>query len=299
MLSLGCFVVYLGLLASVPAARADDSGMMAFLLSEGERARSSHKPLVNPFAQLFGAGHATAAATPPRRVRTARAARIARRHVSRIRRPAKTVLAKAREIQAPIADVQAPVDAEPPILVGRAAAYLTDETLQPGDVVVTAAGVRVFNGDNAAPHSNRDFLPLSRARRASNHATLEAIDRSIRRERLAVAEAEAPNTVLAAGVPRPSAVPTDERPQRNPATQALAYAPAAAAPEGPAVRAIERAIRNAPGASLRRSFTPTHRRARTAWRLRHHPGWRTQRYPRLAHGAVPIEFESYVRRVSW
>ena len=270
--------------------------MMAFLLSEGERARSSHKPLVNPFTQLFGAEHATAAA--PRRVRTVRAARIARPHFSRIRRPAKIILAKAPEILRPTVDATAPVDAAPPVLVGPAAAYLTDETLQRGDAVVTAAGVRVFNGYNAAPHSNDDFLPLSKARRARNHAMLEAIDRSIRRERPAVADADAPTTV-SARMSRPAAAATDERPRRNPAAQALAYAPAAATPEGPAIRAIERAIRNAPGASLRRSFAPAHRRARTAWRVRHHPGWRTQRYPRLAHGVVPIEFESYIRRVAW
>ena len=233
-------------------------------------------------------------------MRTVQAACIARPHFSRIRRPAKTILAKAPEILRPIVDVPAPVDAEPPVLVGPAAAYLTDETLQPDDVVVTAAGVRVFNGDNAEPHSNADFLPLSKARRARNRATLEAIDRSIRRERPSVADTDAPKAALVAGMSRPAAAPTDERPHRNPAAQEFAYAPAAVAtPEGPAIRAIERAIRNAPGASLRRSFPPAHRRARTAWRVRHHPGWRTQRYPRLAHGAVPIEFESYIRRVSW
>ena len=40
----------------------------------------------------------------------------------------------------------------------------TDATLQPGDAVMTANGIRVFRGSDALPHRDSDFVALTRAR---------------------------------------------------------------------------------------------------------------------------------------
>ena len=72
--------------------------------------------------------------------------------------------------------------------VGHVDALLHDATLQPGDSVMTAKGVRVFKGGGGCPHKNTDFLALAeipglpkRERRA-----LAAIDKLIKTPRVAV-----------------------------------------------------------------------------------------------------------------
>jgi hypothetical protein len=71
---------------------------------------------------------------------------------------------------------------------GHVDALLHDATLQPGDSVMTAKGVRVFEGGGGCPHKNTDFLALAeipglpkRERRA-----LAAIDKVIKTPRVAV-----------------------------------------------------------------------------------------------------------------
>lgn len=44
----------------------------------------------------------------------------------------------------------------------------TDKTLEPGDVVMTPHGLRVFDGASSVPHTDEDFVMLSDAPRMSS-----------------------------------------------------------------------------------------------------------------------------------
>ena len=69
---------------------------------------------------------------------------------------------------------------------GHADALLHDATLQPGDSVMTAKGVRVFVG--GCPHRDTDFLALAEIRSLPKHErrALAAIDKVINTRRVAV-----------------------------------------------------------------------------------------------------------------
>lgn len=55
---------------------------------------------------------------------------------------------------------------------------MTDKTLEPGDFVMTASGMRMFNGSNSWPYRDDDFVALSDARHVAPtlRKQLHAID---------------------------------------------------------------------------------------------------------------------------
>jgi len=61
-------------------------------------------------------------------------------------------------------------------------ALLNDQTLRPGDSVVTSEGVKVFEGRTSGPHSKGSFLSLAETRdiSPSQRGALVAIDRAIK-----------------------------------------------------------------------------------------------------------------------
>ena len=61
-------------------------------------------------------------------------------------------------------------------------AILHDATLREGDSVMTARGVRVFQGGGACPHKESDFLALADARDIpkSKRRALVAIEKAVR-----------------------------------------------------------------------------------------------------------------------
>ena len=71
---------------------------------------------------------------------------------------------------------------------GHVDALLHDATLQPGDSVMTAKGVRVFEGGGGCPHKNTDFLALAEIRGLPKHErrALAAIDKVINTPRVAM-----------------------------------------------------------------------------------------------------------------
>ncbi len=71
---------------------------------------------------------------------------------------------------------------------GHVDALLHDATLQPGDSVMTAKGVRVFEGGGGCPHKNTDFLALAEIRGLPKHerSALAAIDKVINTPRVAM-----------------------------------------------------------------------------------------------------------------
>lgn len=50
---------------------------------------------------------------------------------------------------------------------GAAAAFMKDETLRPGDIVVLNSGAKVFAGDPDRRHAMRDFEPVQNSRLVS------------------------------------------------------------------------------------------------------------------------------------
>ncbi len=64
-------------------------------------------------------------------------------------------LPKAEPLKLRVTDRQTPLDMK----AGPVAAFLRDETLQPGDIVVLKGGARVFTGQPGRKHSLRDFEP--------------------------------------------------------------------------------------------------------------------------------------------
>jgi hypothetical protein len=69
---------------------------------------------------------------------------------------------------------------------GHVDALLHDATLQPGDSVMTAKGVRVFEGGGGCPHKSTDFLALGEIRGLPKHErrALAAIDKVIKTPRV-------------------------------------------------------------------------------------------------------------------
>ncbi|WP_246733022.1 hypothetical protein [Methylobacterium sp. BTF04] len=87
--------------------------------------------------------------------RSLRRASVSRRHL-RIRYAA---LHNAEPLQLRVADRQKPLDMK----AGAAAAFLKDETLRPGDIVVLKDGIKVFVGRTDGSHAPRDFEAVGRS----------------------------------------------------------------------------------------------------------------------------------------
>jgi hypothetical protein len=137
------------------------------------------------FEELFGGGDAAAsrqAAPPPRaRARWAYPAKaFARRH--RRRESGEVRFAPAaddgsggtRPTRVALCYAQTPAKSDPET------AILHDETLRPGDSLMTTEGVRVFHGDGACPHKAGDFVSLNESRNLSHakRGDLIAIERA-------------------------------------------------------------------------------------------------------------------------
>lgn len=67
---------------------------------------------------------------------------------------------KIRVKEADISPRQTPIDMK----AGATAAFLKDETLRPGDIVVLNTGAKVFAGDPDKHHAPRDFEPVQNSR---------------------------------------------------------------------------------------------------------------------------------------
>ena len=155
--------------------RADDGGMMSFLLSEAARGHVSHQAAAAPRAERF------AVVEPHGRRLLAR--RKARRTLLAHLRRHRFMIVAARP--APREDA-APDRSAAPQTVERLLPsiaddkLLTDRTLRAGDVIVTKAGVRIFAGADHFPYRDADFLSLTASRRPQQLATLQEIDRTVR-----------------------------------------------------------------------------------------------------------------------
>ena len=251
------------------AARADDGGMMSFLLNGngGGRARA-----IAPAFRIMApavrerASFARKVAVARAKVR-ARSARLALAHkFPKHRHPALAAATPGGRVPlvrtvsldiAPLAEQK--IAAQTLALKTAAAAarpddvYLQDRTLRRGDIVATAAGLRVFLGAAHFPYKAHDFASVTSARRVAQRSDLEALDRALRgirrvphQKRIAKV---ATRIKLAAVAPR--GVDTRHVQAKSvPAVQtvAMAYAPRTDIQglrpvESPATQAIERVIR--------------------------------------------------------
>jgi hypothetical protein len=70
---------------------------------------------------------------------------------------------KIRAKEPEISQRQIPIDMKG----GAAAAFMRDETLRPGDIVVLNSGAKVFAGDPDRRHAMRDFEPVQNSRLVS------------------------------------------------------------------------------------------------------------------------------------
>ncbi|MGU3359240.1 hypothetical protein ACLBWX_02785 [Methylobacterium sp. M6A4_1b] len=82
--------------------------------------------------------------------------RVASRQRPKIRYAA---LPKSEPLQIKVTDRQTPLD----LKAGPAAAFMKDETLRPGDIVVMKEGAKVFVGRPDDRHSARDFESIGRS----------------------------------------------------------------------------------------------------------------------------------------
>lgn len=78
-------------------------------------------------------------------------------------------LPKAEPLQLRIADRQTPLDMK----AGAAAAFMKDETLRPGDIVVLKDGMKVFVGRSDGRHAMRDFESVGRSDFVDRHTRLK------------------------------------------------------------------------------------------------------------------------------
>lgn len=182
-------------------ARADDGGMMAFLLkgNSAGRARAAAPQVRFAAPAAFGRSAISRHAAVSRH--KARAARHAKaRH--RLRH-ARTYAASKIELpqkvlaQVSLGPINTKVTAQTLALKAAAAAvrpenpHFQDRTLRRGDIVATASGLRVFLGAEHFPYRPRDFAPVSQARHVAQRSALEAMDRSLRGIRVVVHVAKA------------------------------------------------------------------------------------------------------------
>lgn len=246
------------------ARAADDGGMMSFLLggNGGGRIRAAAPQFrLDPPALRGLAPVARKVAVSRQKSKAAYANRhvAARNHVKQPRHavaaPGRGLVQKASyERSVDIAD-RMTIAQTLAVKAAAAAArpddsYLKDKTLRRGDIIATAAGLRVFLGSAQFPYRARDFAPISATRHIAQRPVLEALDRSLRGVRL-VARSQLQKRV-AKVEERPKAQVAwprraDARPAPAARAIALAYAPRAGATEAktaaPAVQAIERVVR--------------------------------------------------------
>lgn len=244
------------------ARAADDGGMMSFLLSgnSGGRARVA-APILRFEAPTIRNRAPTAhrVATARHKARGAHSTRLALTQ----KRPKQTenllvsgdskgLIHKASLETVPLPPAR-PVAETLALKAATAAArpedtHLRDKTLRAGDIVATAAGLKVFLGSEQFPYRAKDFAPVSTARNVAQRDVLVALDRSLRGIR-AVAALTRPDKAKSAVASR-APVRTAERAKTPaPQTVALAYAPKAEIPAsiaragGSAERALERVVR--------------------------------------------------------
>lgn len=247
-------------------ARADDGGMMSFLLSGNGNGRLRAAPLV----YRFDAPLARHAAPHVRKAAAARVTahkrnlRLAAAHAGVKRKLAPVSATAARLSPITTASLNIAPAAEPKgmsqslaLKAASAAAraddtYLTDKTLRRGDIVATAGGLRVFLGAAHFPFKPRDFVSVTSLRHIAQRSDLRALDRTLRGIRAAPPQKR---TMRVAAVSKPVAVTgstsrsAGARPAAPVQIAALAYAPATAAQslqraDSPAVQALERVVRH-------------------------------------------------------
>ena len=229
------------------SAKADDAGMMSFLLSgNAGNASSAHVRYVvdGPRAYYAPPPTRTAAAASisirRKSVQARKAAKIrfARRHAIKLARVAPR--ARVSPVVALKAENFGPAVPPPVAIAAKAAAqvapdvHFRDQTLRAGDIIATAKGLRVFQGAEHFPYRDSDFIALAKAGKKQHNAVLAALDLTIRGRR--------PVAPIAVRAQKPATLSADRAGGASP-SHPLAYAPAAReAPKAPAVRAIERAI---------------------------------------------------------
>jgi hypothetical protein len=217
------------------SAKADDGGMMAFLLS-GNAASSHRAHYVIDGPRAYYA--------PPQAARQAKARTHAWRKIARMK-AARRHLAKAAATRVNVASVAktemfGPFAPPAATIAAKAAAqvasdaHLHDQTLRRGDIIATARGLQIFQGAEHFPYRQTDFLALAKAGKQHNNVILAELDRTIRGHRPVMPAARQPQKRIDLAANASSSVERVSRP--------LAYAPGVAAAPAPAVRAIERAI---------------------------------------------------------
>lgn len=166
----------------VSSGAAEDAGIFAFLFGNGAKPapvaarHAPARPLYTTHARRE-APPAVRAWRPPVRV----AARMSfltghPRKVARKPRALAPVVA-AFNIRSKIALIDHTIPRKP----SRPVSLLADETLRPGDAVMTAQGIRIFKAAHRIPYTGRDFRPLAFAGQVPHRRALLAIDRAIRR----------------------------------------------------------------------------------------------------------------------
>ena len=247
------------------AARADDGGMMAFLLkgNGGGRARIAAPQIRFVSPAVIGRGavvHRAAVARHKSRATRQARARQRLRH-DRTFVSAKSVRVQATLTQVSLGPIETKVTSQTLALKAAAAAsrpenpHYHDKTLRRGDIVATATGLRMFLGAEHFPYRPRDFAPISKARHIAQRGALEAMDRSLRGIRVAAHTEKAHEaktarralTKFVAHEKRRRGVVALATTPASPQPIAMAYAqtsaPAAGAAESPAIKAIGRVIR--------------------------------------------------------
>ena len=144
---------------------------------------------------LFGAFSGERRAAPARDYGYYSERRVVRRQVSSlsyIRRHHRKAARPAFDVARPLSDGMATAGPEASDLcyavrpktpdLTQPDAILHDATLREGDSVMTARGVRVFQGGGACPHKESDFLALADARDIpkSQRRALVAIEKAVR-----------------------------------------------------------------------------------------------------------------------
>lgn len=248
------------------AARADDGGMMSFLLSGNGNGRLRAAPL----AYRFDAPIARHTAPHVRKAVAARGAahkrnlRLAAAHEGVKRKlallsaaaPSLSPITTASLNIAPIAETKR-ISQSLALKAASAAArpddsHLTDKTLRRGDIVATAGGLRVFLGAAHFPFKPRDFESVTSSRHIAQRSEIRALDRTLRGIRAAPPQKR---IMKVAVVSKPAAVASSTRgsagarPSAPVQIAALAYAPVTGAQslqraDSPAVPALERVVRH-------------------------------------------------------
>lgn len=258
------------------ARAADDGGMMSFLLggNGGGRARAAAPQFrFDPPAlgrQAPAARKTALSRHKAKAVRTTRYATV-HRHATRSAHAAAAAgvngAVQKASYQTTLNVAEQNAIARTLVLKAAAAAarpddaHLNDKTLRRGDIVATAGGLRVFLGSERFPYRSRDFAPISAARHVAQRPVLEALDRSLRGIRLVARSQIQKRVAKVAAVPKAQGAEAVRRVDARPAPAAqaiaLAYAPRTGSSgveaAGPAIQAIERAVRRVDGPAATRA----------------------------------------------